>query len=433
MSTQSLLSRLDALSEANKSTLQLIQRLSKLTFQPGTTALNGGGEDVRVELSSEIHESLRQQEQEFELLKQEAEDFISVEPFGGRHRRDSERDRERSRISVQVARLGEDLKAAREHFRRAQLTAKRSAEAAQRKERELLFANLTSGATDSASTARRRNNNKENLTAEQLELQASSDVTASLRRLHSTLQSELTRSRFAHETLEQSSAALKELKERYSSLDDVLATSRNLLGTLLKSQKSDTWYLETAFYILLTTIIWLVYRRFLYGPLWWFVWLPIKLSYRFLFFVLGSIGLTGRATSATVTQEASTSLRVQPSATGRLPTFQRAQGQGPYIRAGGGGYGAKMAEQGRQQQGQQEGSGESLYEQIGNMAEASQQQRDQPGDTAPKDDTREASSEEKVTVRGDGTVLEKRGDRPANPKKRMWEDPPQRLGKRDEL
>lgn len=111
MSTQSLLSRLDALSEANKSTLQLIQRLSKLTFQPGSTALNGDGDDVRVELSSEIHESLRQQEQEFELLKQEAEDFTSVEPFGGRHRRDSERDRERSRISVQVARLGEDLKA----------------------------------------------------------------------------------------------------------------------------------------------------------------------------------------------------------------------------------------------------------------------------------------------------------------------------------
>ncbi|EON62001.1 hypothetical protein W97_01220 [Coniosporium apollinis CBS 100218] len=432
MSTQSLLSRLDALSEANKSTLQLIQRLSKLTFQPGSTALNGDGDDVRVELSSEIHESLRQQEQEFELLKQEAEDFTSVEPLGGRHRRDSERDRERSRISVQVARLGEDLKAAREHFRRAQLTAKRSAEAAQRKERELLFANLTSGAADTVSTSRRRANNKENLTAEQLELQASSDVTASLRRLHSTLQSELTRSRFAHETLEQSSAALKELKERYSSLDNILATSRNLLGTLLKSQKSDTWYLETAFYILLTTIIWLVYRRFLYGPLWWFVWLPIKLSYRFFFFVLGSIGLTGRATSTAVTQP-STSLRIQPSATGRPPVFQRTQGQGPYIRAGGGGYGAKMADQGRQQQGQQEGSEGSLYEQIGDMAEASQEQRDQAGDATPKDDTREASSEEKVTVRGDGTVLEKRGDRPANPKKRMWEDPPQRLGKRDEL
>ncbi len=111
MSTQSLLSRLDTLSEANKSTLQLIQRLAKLTFQPGTTSLNGEGEDVRIELSSEIHESLRQQEQEFELLKQEADDFISAEPFGGRHRRDSERDRERSRLSVQVARLSEDLKA----------------------------------------------------------------------------------------------------------------------------------------------------------------------------------------------------------------------------------------------------------------------------------------------------------------------------------
>lgn len=159
--------------------------------------------------------------------------------------------------------------------------------------------------------------------------------------------------------------------------------------------------------------------------------MPIKLSYRFFFFVLGNIGLTGRATSTAVTQ-ASTSLRVQPSATGRPPVFQRAQGQGPYIRAGGGGYGAKMAEQERKQE-QQQDSEKSLYERIGDMAEESQEQRDQAGDAALKDDTREASSEEKVTVRGDGTVLEKRGDRPANPKKRMWEDPPQRLGRRDEL
>ena len=92
------------------------------------------------------------------------------------------------------------------------------------------------------------------------------------------MQSELSRSRFAQETLEQSTAALADLGEHYTNLDTLLANSRSLLSSLVRSQKSDTWYLETAFYILVTTIIWLVFRRFLYGPLWWFVWLPLKLG-----------------------------------------------------------------------------------------------------------------------------------------------------------
>jgi len=76
------------------------------------------------------------------------------------------------------------------------------------------------------------------------------------------MQSELSRSRFAQETLEQSTAALADLGEHYTNLNTLLANSRSLLTSLVKSQKSDTWYLETAFYILVTTIIWLVFRRF---------------------------------------------------------------------------------------------------------------------------------------------------------------------------
>lgn len=108
---------------------------------------------------------------------------------------------------------------------------------------------------------------------------ASSSVTNALRRTHDLIATELSRSEFAHQTLTESSAALKQLNESYTSLDSVLASSRDLLGTLLRSQKSDTWYLQTAFYMLLVTGAWLVFRRILYGPMWWLVWLPIRILF----------------------------------------------------------------------------------------------------------------------------------------------------------
>lgn len=109
MTTPALSTRLTALSDANKTTLQLIHRLAKLHFQPGSTPLDSEEGDVRVELSSEIHDSLKQQEEELDLLKQEAEDIASGGLAPSR-RRDSEKDRERARLSVQVARLEEDLR-----------------------------------------------------------------------------------------------------------------------------------------------------------------------------------------------------------------------------------------------------------------------------------------------------------------------------------
>lgn len=105
--------------------------------------------------------------------------------------------------------------------------------------------------------------------------------------------SELSRSQFAHDTLKESTAALAQLNETYSALDTLLSSSRNLLGTLLRSQKSDTWYLESAFYILCTTIAWLVFRRFFYGPLWWFMWIPLKMFVKGSMGVLTTVGLIG--------------------------------------------------------------------------------------------------------------------------------------------
>lgn len=108
---------------------------------------------------------------------------------------------------------------------------------------------------------------------------ASSNVTAALRRTHDLIASELGRSEFAHETLTESSAALRQLDDSYGSLDSMLAKSRDLLGTLLRSQKSDTWYLQTAFYMLAVTTAWLVFRRLLYGPIWWLVLFPLRILF----------------------------------------------------------------------------------------------------------------------------------------------------------
>lgn len=175
--------------------------------------------------------------------------------------------------------------------------------------------------------AQRISSNK--LTHDDLVVNASSDVTAALRRTHETMQAELSRSQFAQETLgllssalrcdedwkvinlstEQSTAALSSLSESYSNLDTLLSSSRALVSSLLRSQKSDTWYLETAFYILIGTIIWLVFRRLLYGPLWWLVWLPINILYRLTIAMIGVTGFSnsvGQLSSPTILSSTST-------------------------------------------------------------------------------------------------------------------------------
>jgi len=104
---QSLSSRLDALAEELRTALQLSNRLAQLSFQPGSIPLEGEG-DVRTELSADIHERLKRQEEDFELLKQEVADYAGAARPS--QRRENERTLEKSRLHIQVARLGEDLK-----------------------------------------------------------------------------------------------------------------------------------------------------------------------------------------------------------------------------------------------------------------------------------------------------------------------------------
>jgi hypothetical protein len=144
------------------------------------------------------------------------------------------------------------------------------------------------------------------------------------------MQSELSRSQFAQETLgeciplsilskanrtEQSTAAISSLSESYSSLDTLLSSSRSLANSLLRSQKSDTWYLETAFYILLATIGWLLFRRVFYGPLWWLVWQPLKLVARVMFAAGGAVGLSSTSVQSASESFVGVSSAIQDTAT----------------------------------------------------------------------------------------------------------------------
>lgn len=126
---------------------------------------------------------------------------------------------------------------------------------------------------------------------------ASSDLTVSLRRAHQAVTDELSRSIAVHEVLQESTLKMKSLGSNYSRMDDMLRSSRDLVGVLLKSTKTDTWYLQTTFYMLLATLSWLVFRRFMYGPLWWLVWFPVRLVFR-----TGStaVGLAGGKPGATM-------------------------------------------------------------------------------------------------------------------------------------
>lgn len=234
------------------------------------------------------------------------------------------------------------------------------------------------------------------------------------------MQSELSRSRFAQETLEQSTAALQELGEKYTDLTTLLSKSRTLVTTLLKSQKSDTWYLETTLYILLTTVIWLIFRRWLYGPISWFVVWPLKLVFRIVFAVAPAAGVASSSSSSSlsspsiaVQEQPSTSLIVKPSASGRPPKFAPNH-QPAYVPVGGGGRGYHNGPSDPSQR-------ESLSEKVGRMAERSGHPQLQ--EQGKKGGNGGQEGEKEQVVRGDGTVLPERGsDRPVNPKKKMWDE-----------
>ncbi|KAJ0313673.1 hypothetical protein COL516b_000614 [Colletotrichum fioriniae] len=298
MSFEGLQERLTALQETTTQLKELIDRLQNLKFQPGSVPLGSGGtaagadeeNSVSAELSSEISQILREEEDELELLGEEVEDLRDGRPG-------SEVEHTKTRLKDGVERLKQEIKSSRITFRKAQLAARRNLSQAQRLERELLIQSYSQPVSEASSPSlsaqqkpdvvRHRQvhqttnkNNTSSLTEEDKQtVGASGNVTSALRRTHDLIAAELARSEFAHQTLTESSAALAQLDDSYGSLDTMLASSKDLLGTLLRSNKSDTWYLQTALYMLMATGAWLLFRRLLYGPMWWLVWLPLRLVY----------------------------------------------------------------------------------------------------------------------------------------------------------
>lgn len=111
MNAKALNARLTLLSESLKQTQQLISRLSKLPTQLGSSPSNPEDGDARVELSAEIHQSLKEQEEDFASLRQEAEDQTNSSDWSSTAgRRGSGKEKEKTDRASQITRLGEDLK-----------------------------------------------------------------------------------------------------------------------------------------------------------------------------------------------------------------------------------------------------------------------------------------------------------------------------------
>lgn len=277
--TSPLSQRLQAQADTYKETLALIQELK--TF----SATDGTGDERRLELATDIHERLKEHEDTLEILAQEVQDENIPTKKRSIPSPRPDRENERERNADLLARLQEDLKSARASFRRAQLQAKRESEMIRRKDREQLFADRKASADQGDS---RRRTKHEKLTQDEIALRSAEDVTQALRRVHNQLEGELAQSQFAQQTLNESQAALMGLSESYTGTTDLLKSSRGLVNQLVRSSKSDSWYLRSAWWMLVATIVWLFYRRIVYGPSLLLIYYPLRL----IWFTLNSIGAT---------------------------------------------------------------------------------------------------------------------------------------------
>ncbi|KAJ4858798.1 sec20 domain-containing protein [Trichoderma breve] len=272
MSLEGLQERLAALQETTTQLRELIDRLANVEFEPGSVPLNIEEEgSVSGELSAEAGLILKTGLEDQQLLFEEAKYLRR-----GGH--------EKERLVDGIERVGSELASYRATLRKARLSAKKNLERARRLERELMVQSFVEPISETNTSAGGSTEEHRQLQSSLSEedrqtVGAASNVTNALRRTHALIAAELSKSEFAHQTLTESSAALKQLDQSYTSLDGMLASSRDLLGTLLRSQKSDTWYLQTALYMLMVTAGWLVFRRLLYGPLWWLVWLPLRILF----------------------------------------------------------------------------------------------------------------------------------------------------------
>lgn len=403
MAFESLQKRLLTLQETTNQIQILITRLATIKF-PTDTTKSEAEQDV-TELNDEIAQSLREQAEDLELLDQEVKDM----PDG---RKGSDTEAVKQRLHERCIRAAQDLKNARTEYSKAQRTAIRTWRLMERAARELHLQSLINppkqdDPNGSQPISRRRTPAPEQSQDEKL-VGAAGDVTEALRRTHALLSNELSRSQFAHDTLKESSAALGQLSENYSSLDSVLNSTKTLLGTLMRSQKSDTWYLETAFYILVATIGWLIFRRFIYGPAWWFIYLPLKLVWNAWMGVFTVLGLRGGGSAvSSVVQSQSMAATIIPSATTVQVTVSGTDS--PRVGMAG------RAGRGHLRPPSDDTEPGSVSENVGRMVEESREQA-QGGPAEEQPQQEQVQREEQRQEQHQEEQIQR------NPKKRVWDE-----------
>ncbi len=416
MSFESLQKSLSALQEITSQIQTDITRLSTLRFEPGTTKAEA---EVEVtELNDEIAFALREQNEVWELFDQEIQDL----PDG---RAGGETQAVKQRMLEKSQRAKRELKEARAEFSKAQRNVLRNLKFIERASRELHIQNLVNPPkSDDGNTSQpisRKRTPGPEMTQDEKEVAAAGDVTSALRRTHALLATELSKSQFAHDTLKESSAALNQLGDNYMSLDSMLASTRSVLSTLMKSQKSDTWYLETAFYILVATVGWLIFRRFIYGPAWWFIYLPLSLfwkSFRGVLALVGIVSSTAVVTTGLPNQNAGTTIIPGTSAVQATTSGSDA----PEATVGGRGRGnaiPPMDEGAHKRSDTDRRRERPLYEEVGEMVEETreQAQRGNEGQAQeqPADQQEEGQQQQESEQHREEQVQR-------NPLKRQWDE-----------
>ncbi|KKA26408.1 hypothetical protein TD95_001380, partial [Thielaviopsis punctulata] len=324
-----MLQRLAALEDSSKQLPDLIGQCSNFEFTPGALPLSISDENsASGELLAETMQLIRELEDELDILGEEIKDG---------------HEENLARLKDSHEHLVKQLSHYRVAFRRAQVAARANLAAAVQKERQLIISAYTDPAPNAPATVphpadRNASSLLQRHTAlseeDQQTVGASTDVTLALRRTHDLIAAELARSEYAHQTLVESSQALAQLNESYGSLEGMLASSRDLLGTLVRSQKSDTWYLQTSLYMLLGTLAWLVFRRFLYGPVWWLVWLPLRLIFGTGWMVGKAVVPVGRGKVKTgEVPEGQVKVQVEGMPSEDLPTLSVVQARESAVKA----------------------------------------------------------------------------------------------------
>lgn len=103
-------------------------------------------------------------------------------------------------------------------------------------------------------------------------LQASSDVTAGLRKTHALMSEELSRTALSQELLDESSATLERLNEEYTTFGTILIGSKRLLKELENADRIDQLWIWGSFGFFCLVVAFILYRRILSRPVNALIW-----------------------------------------------------------------------------------------------------------------------------------------------------------------